>query len=185
MQCPVCKETTLIKKSGENRPLGKTCSKCEGHWITYPDYQAWLKNQKHNKVESEADSVEAKISYESTKHALLCPDCGRILQKYRIAHDLDLILDHCGGCHGVWFDNNEWEAIKTKGIHKEVHLFFTDAWQTQMRDEISKKTMEAVYDEKFGPETHKELKRLKEWLDQQPQQSALIAYLKSDAPYEV
>jgi len=55
--------------------------------------------------------------------AKICPDCGRILIKYRVDNSLDFYVEHCGNCNGIWFDKNEWDNIKLNNLHDRYTTF--------------------------------------------------------------
>ncbi|MCP4013883.1 MAG: zf-TFIIB domain-containing protein, partial [Phycisphaeraceae bacterium] len=40
---------------------------------------------------------------------LTCPKCGSTMEKVDFQ---SIVVDRCGGCHGMWFDNLEHEKLK-------------------------------------------------------------------------
>jgi Zn-finger nucleic acid-binding protein len=103
--------------------------------------------------------------------------------RYRIQPDLDLWIDHCGGCNGMWFDNNEWAYLRHHGLHRHLHFYFTDAWQTRLRQEEKRRQRRRRYEEQFGADTLARLDALRNWLHGHAHADALIAYLAAEDPY--
>lgn len=118
-----------------------------------------------------------------TKEAILCPDCGRFLRRFKIWPDIKFHLDRCGSCNGVWFDANEWEALRDQNLHHKVNMFFTDVWQQKLRTEEMKSRLEKMYVEKFGPTDYQKIKEVRTWLEGHPQGGSLLVYLTDKDPY--
>ena len=70
---------------------------------------------------------------DSSQRALICPESGRLLLRYRVGHGLRFHIDRSPATGGVWLDKGEWEALKSKGLHVSLHLIFTAAYQRQIR----------------------------------------------------
>ncbi|MDP6364108.1 MAG: zf-TFIIB domain-containing protein [Candidatus Poseidoniia archaeon] len=59
---------------------------------------------------------------EGEGHDVDCPHCARRMQ-LTIIPESEVQLDICGGCHGIWFDKDELEALQKtdgKGVAKGV-----------------------------------------------------------------
>ncbi|MGK7924001.1 MAG: zf-TFIIB domain-containing protein [Spirulina sp.] len=182
MKCPVCRTSELTSVNLEEYLQAQTCPQCEGNWISAEDYQQWL--DKHGET---LPQKEPEISFDlkdNTK-AKLCPQCQRILIKYKVGHGVDFFLDHCSSCNGVWFDKNEWKALKERNLHDEVHYIFTKSWQKKIRDEEVREMLDSMYVTKFGKETYEEAKRIRAWLEEQPETMTLLAFLGDENPYEL
>ena len=104
--------------------------------------------------------------------------------RYRVGRGLSFYLDHCGSCNGVWFDRNEWEALKQRNLHDEVHLVFSNAWQNQLRQEEARDILDTIYSEKFQ-EDYEKIKEIKAWLDDHPERSQILSYSSNPDPYSV
>ena len=183
MKCPVCKTHELQPIELEKNLLASGCKQCGGHWISTTNYWNWLK--KHDPSLPEKPFAEVAFHVDDTIKAKLCPDCGRILIKYKVGHGIDFFLDHCDGCNGVWLDRHEWDVLKSRNLHDELHRIFTTPWQNRVREEEIKAKLEKFYTEKFGQEDHDELKRIRQWINQHPQRSALLGYLNDENPYKI
>lgn len=181
-RCPVCHDVELSRCYLETDLPAYSCQHCSGMWMSANEYLAWLNTQP---AASAADvAVDESLPLLSdTKKAILCPDCGYILRRYRISPDLDFHLNRCGHCNGIWFDQNEWDVLKTHHLHQQVNLFFTEPWQQQLRAEEMRRRFEQMYADKFGTEEYTKIKEIRTWLIEHPQGPALLAYLTDKDPY--
>jgi len=105
--------------------------------------------------------------------------------RYRVLPNVHFYLDRCGNCNGVWFDKNEWEVLVARNLHDKVNQFFTQPWQTKIRDEAAHAMLEQLYLEKFGTEDYAKIKDIWNWLMQNPHRAMLLAYLQSNNPYKM
>lgn len=179
MKCSACgarEETTVRLDAG---PDAVQCRKCGGHWVSSKNYDAW-RSQSGPPVPARTDPA---VEVRDSQKAKMCPECGRIMAKYRVGHGLDFYLDHCDGCGGVWLDPNEWEALRSKGLHDSLHQVFSSAWQKQVREDEARRVMEQTYLKRFGAEAFEKAKEAREWIHRHPEKQALIAFLADEEPY--
>lgn len=182
MNCPLCKTHALAPVELESQLQAYRCEHCGGAWIEANDYLAWLKE--YGPPQPATPAPEGPIAVLEIDIAKLCPADGHILLKYKIGHDIPFALDRCSTCNGVWFDPHEWEALKQRTLHDEVNSIFTEPWQRRVREEEHRRTMRAIYLDRFGEKDYAELRRIKAWLDGHPQQGPLLAYLSNPNPYK-
>jgi len=183
MKCPVCKTKQCLPVELADGLKAVTCDSCGGHWLSYRNYGAWLKD--HGDTLPENPLAEIEFDVDDVRDAKLCPECQRILLKYKVGHGLDFFVDHCPGCGGIWLDRNEWEALQRKNLHDEIHKIFSTAWQKQVRGDRMKEKLEQAYTNRLGAEVYAEAKSIREWLQQQPQKQAILSFLADDDPYKV
>ena len=181
-KCPVCKTAELSQQFLEDGLPAYQCHNCSGLWISADEYVSWVKTQSHQPVD-EID-IHTPMPKSDAKRALICPECGHILHGYKIWPDIDFQLDRCENCNGVWFDRDEWAALKAHGLHDQVNLFFTEPWQHKLRPEETRRRFERMYLDRFGPEDYAEIKRIRAWLKQHPHGANLLAYLTDEDPYK-
>ncbi len=182
MDCPVCKTVKLSDVALEPNLWTQHCDSCGGHWLGLNAYQAWRDRQREILPEKmPSGEVPEAVT---VKRAKLCPQCDHLLLKYKLGRATEITLDHCGQCGGVWFDQNEWLALKDRHLHDEVYRIFTQAWQKQVREELSRENLSRHYVQKFGAENYAKIRDIKAWLLAHPQSAALIAYLQDADPYK-
>ena len=182
MKCPLCKTIALQTITLEEHLKAENCQKCQGSWISSERYWQWL--DIHGDILPEK-IPEIHFDTKDSQQAKLCPECNRILVKYKVGHGVNFFLDHCSNCNGVWFDKNEWESLKERNLHDEVHYIFTKSWQKQILKEEIESNLDTLYRNKFGVEDYLNLRKFKQWLDKHPQRLALLAYLNDENPYEL
>jgi Zn-finger nucleic acid-binding protein len=187
-ECPVCKVEFKHILLERNLPAS-TCKKCEGVWISSSEYFSWLTPQEQGISTEQLTLAQGEIVVplpvaDTIRKALLCPDCGHILRRFKIWPDFDFQLDHCGGCNGIWFDRNEWQVLKLNNLHHAVHLFFTKAWQEKLRDEEMRRRLAKMYQKKFSQEDYEKIQEIRAWLAEHPHGRELLAYLTDIDPYQ-
>jgi Zn-finger nucleic acid-binding protein len=121
------------------------------------------------------ESTELPVA-DSTK-AKLCPECGHILTRRMVGHGIDFQIDRCGACGGIWFDKNEWEILRDRNLHDDVHFIFSSAWQHRLVEDQQKKTHEKRIETILGPSDYAQLKDFKKWILNHPRRSTMMAYL--------
>jgi Zn-finger nucleic acid-binding protein len=182
MACAECRTVELQQIALEPGLPAYACPACEGIWIASTHYWEWL--DKHGPTLPEKPACAAPpLPVVETRRAKICPGCGHILIKYRVGHDITFSLDQCGHCNSFWFDKNEWQVLKSRNLHDEVHKMFTAPWQRRIREEESRRTWQQIYTERFGEQDYADIRRIKAWIDQHPERQSLLAYLVSENPY--
>jgi len=109
------------------------CPKSGGFWIPLQSYTAWQEKHPSPQTEASPNANAAVAADDSARRALICPESGRLLLRYRVGHGLPFHVDRSPATGGVWLDKGEWEALKNKGLHISLHLIFTAAYQRQVR----------------------------------------------------
>jgi Zn-finger nucleic acid-binding protein len=180
-KCPVCKETELSRSFLETGLPAYECGQCDGIWVSANEYLAWQRTQAATSTEEV--SLDTPLPISDTRVAILCPDCDHILRRYKISPDLEFHLNRCGHCNGVWFDQNEWQMLKSRNLHHQVNTFFTEPWQRKLREEEMRRRFEKMYREKFGAEDYARIKEIRAWLVEHSQGMSLLAYLTDQDPY--
>jgi Zn-finger nucleic acid-binding protein len=182
MDCPVCKRPSLERTLLEAGLAAYRCAGCEGTWMPSDLYWEWRKRQSEDLPE--LPPAEGDLDVQDTGEARLCPRCRHLLLPYRVGHGIPFTLDHCHQCNGVWCDRAEWEELRARNLHDNLHQMFSSPWQSRVRAEEHRMALEQIYSAKFGPEDYRELRRIKDWLYRHPQQMALLAYLNDPDPYK-
>ena len=183
MNCPLCKTCQLEHVELEKNLKADYCKDCGGHWVSSGNYDSWLKQ--HGPTTPEKPFSEVSFDINDSEKAKICPQCGSLLLKHKVGHGLDFYLDHCVGCGGVWLDMNEWNALKDKNLHDEIHRIFSTAWQKQIRIEKMHDKLDIIYENRFGKEEYEKIKQTREWVQNNPQKLAVLAFLRDKDPYKV
>ena len=186
MQCPVCKETRMEPDELAENLITHACATCGGHYIKSERYFSWLKQHGENLPEK-PPGEQASLPVPDSRPGKLCPECGAFLIRHKVGHGIDFHLDRCGRCGGIWLDKNEWQVLKGRNLHDDVHFVFSEAWQTQVKQEERSKqyrdVVVGVLDGKLAQHCSQadiaRLKEFKDWIDDHPCRKELYAYLAS------
>jgi Zn-finger nucleic acid-binding protein len=179
MQCPVCKKPSMGPVDLEPDLHASECSSCSGTWIARSSYDAW---RSKNPVDLPENPVTATIGVADVPKAKICPLCGHLLLKYQVGHGLQLSIDYCTACGGIWLDKGEWKAIKAKNLHDNLHQIVSLQWQTDVRRKEVHESIEQAYVKHLGKEAYEKAKDTRAWLRQQSQKALILAYLAEKTP---
>ena len=181
MYCPVCKDKRLTTSQLEEHLKAGHCSGCDGHWLARSNYENWTAHHT-----SEATPYEhVKLDTQDVAHAKLCPECSRIMGRFKVGRGADFYVDRCSCCGGVWLDQHEWLALKKHDLHTQVERIFTTQRERETREADVAERLDAIYRDRFGTEVYAELKRVRGWLQEHPASDQLFAYLRDEDPYRV
>lgn len=183
MQCPVCKTNRCTVGELDNHLRATTCETCGGHWISHKEYTKWLAQCEQVRAADSFSDVE--FDAKDVHDAKLCPECGKILLKYKVGHGLDFFVDHCSGCGGIWLDGNEWDVLQGHNLHDQILNIFSTSWQSQVRGEQMAKRLDEVYANRLGEEAYEKAKTFRQWLKHHPQRQAVLAFLTDTDPYKI
>jgi len=82
MKCPVCKNIFLEKTSLLDELYAYSCKSCGGNWMRYEDY--WKCHESNPNPANKPLDIKTHLPVNDIIQAKICPDCGRILIKYRV-----------------------------------------------------------------------------------------------------
>jgi Zn-finger nucleic acid-binding protein len=180
MNCPICSGVSLTQTTLEADLPGYVCEQCHGNWISSREYWRWLERHGPTLPEKAPDGPEVEAV--DTEQIKTCPECRRLMLRYQVGHGTGIGLDQCGACNGIWFDRGEWDLLKSRNLHDEVHLVFTAPWQSAVRKEASRARLDAIYRQRFGAD-YDEVKRIRSWVDAHPARDQILAFLTDHDPY--
>jgi len=180
MRCPVCQRGGFEQQELEPKLRALRCPTCGGHWIGAAQYWMWRNQHGPSLPERTPDHVESELPVTDTAKAKLCPECQRLLTRYRVGHGTSFVIERCGNCAGVWLDANEWESLRARNLHDDLHFIFSEAWQNAVGREQREQAREKLMTSKLGEADVDELKRIKAWLDNHPHKSELYAMLLNE-----
>lgn len=179
MKCPVCQNVALGSLELQAGVLAQKCTACGGHWLNSLQFANWITAVQTGNVEGAAE-LKFPLPVHEPKAAKLCPDCGRFMTRYKVGHTLPFALDRCGHCGGTWFDGNEWQTLRGSEFWDRIHLIFSPAWQTRVRQAEQRAQRESQLVAALGARDYAEAKRIKGWLDSHPHRDVIFAYLSAE-----
>jgi Zn-finger nucleic acid-binding protein len=152
------------------------CPASGGLWIPLQAYLSWKEQQPDLPVTANTDGSPV-FSDEPKHRALICPESGRLLLRYRVGHGLTFHIDRSPATGGVWLDKGEWEALKGKGLHISLHLIFTAAYQRQIRSSEYSQTLTETFRDRIGPGDFAKVTEFANWLNHHPKGRDICCYL--------
>jgi len=181
MNCPICKTSLEYHALLESQMPAYRCASCQGVWISANEYLRWVQTQ--GAVLPEKSASDADLPTWDTPGLKLCPACGHFLMRYRVLPGAQFYVDRCGHCNGVWLDKGELDVLVERNLHDKINQFFTQPWQTHLREEETHHALDKLYREKFGIGDYARLREMRAWLAEHPLRSMLLAYLQAEDPY--
>jgi Zn-finger nucleic acid-binding protein len=181
-KCPVCLTPELLRTELEPNLSSFSCYECDGHWIRGKEYWDWVETHGTNLAERLHENET--LSLAEPGKPIDCPECRYRMTKYLVGRGLDFSVDHCAGCKGIWLDHNEWEALRKRNLHDDLHSMFTSFWQAEAHRQARKKRMEQIYIDRFGDDDYSEIKRIRLWLETKTDREGLLAFLTDKDPYD-
>lgn len=111
------------------------CPTSGGHWLPYKNYWRWLDMQStrpsHLPVDESQPPSTTRLDADKPIHK--CPETGALMTRFKVGHGFPFSIDHSPA--GLWFDEGEWQALRKRNFHEDVHLIMTSPWQTRVRKE--------------------------------------------------
>src|SRR6266568_3902359 len=117
----------------------------------------WLKEHGDTLPEKSVDHT-AELPVHDSKNAKVCLDCGHLMLRNKVGHGIPFYVDRCSACGGIWLDKNEWEILKSRNLHDEIHMVFTSVWQSSNRKKEQESNYEKAMAEALGEKDFSELK---------------------------
>jgi Zn-finger nucleic acid-binding protein len=167
----------LRSSSLEENLQTQECQDCGGHWVQAFQYWRWLDAHGPNLPEKPADEI-GDLELCDSEETKVCPECTRLTMHCRVGHGVDFYLDRCSHCGGIWFDRNEWAALKARNLHDDTHYIFSNAWQDRLRREEQSAQREARVRDLLGDDAYDEVGRFKIWLATQEHRALILGYLR-------
>lgn len=179
MHCPACNPPRKLEptplESGELR--ARSCASCRGTFIRSVDYWKWRAQHPENLPELPPGDPPVPLAPDSGG-LRCCPDCEYVMARMRIGHGVPFAVDRCRNCEGAWLDGGEWEALKARQLHDDLHLVFDEAWQRAIRFEEQAMRTEESFKRRLGDDIYARIRSVREWLDEHPKRSEIFAYLQ-------
>ena len=110
----------------------------------------------------------------------MCPQCQRVMLKFRIAAQTNQKLDYCGHCDVVWIDKGEWELLAQTGLLQSVTRIFTDSWQHTIRKQDSMENEKIQLKKLFEESDLEEILRFRKWLNIHPLKHHILRILNKN-----
>ena len=133
MNCPTCTPARALAAVELEAPwlIAHECDGCGGHWISATAYREFWTHHPKNLPERPAAAGESRAA--DGPYLRRCPECDYILGRFRVGRGIPFTLDQCRNCGGAWFDAGEWQALRDRNLHDDLHFILSDDWQDEVR----------------------------------------------------
>jgi Zn-finger nucleic acid-binding protein len=175
MRSPLHSDKEMVELELEPGLRVFECPASKGIWIPLDAYLTWQQNGgKANPLPH--DQPVASID-DSGRRALLCPESGRLLLRYRVSHDLPFQIDRSPFTGGAWLDKGEWDVLKSRSLHNQMHLIFTSQYQAKLRAAEFAKVLEDTFRKRIGAADFHKVQDICQWIGSHPQRRDILCYL--------
>ena len=152
------------------------CRDSGGHYIPADAYWRWLHRQP-GRLPHLPPPPDGAPPTEETSTPKLCPETGTLMLRFKVGYGFPFSIDR-SITGGIWLDSGEWEALRARHFHDELHLVFTAPWQAAIRNEAARKGERDLLETRFGADLMTQIDTLKARLADHPHRNAALAYLQ-------
>ncbi|MEM1446838.1 MAG: zf-TFIIB domain-containing protein [Planctomycetota bacterium] len=178
MRCPIHPNTSLEPQTIEPGIEVMTCPKCQGIWMSMAAYWDWRKTLKDPLPNLQAERGGSDVALVDSEAGKRCPFDGAFLIRHQVGHGIDFHVDRCGRCGGIWLDAGEWETLRTRQMHDDLHLIFTSSWQAEVRRQRRAKADEQLLLDRLGQADYRRAVETKNWIDGSTESELLYAFFE-------
>ena len=179
MKCPRCKTADLKPTMIEENLPALGCGTCHGSLVSLVYYRHWAETQKPPQAGEVAGNATTLETTDTTT-AIICPKCGRLMTKHKLAGSVANRVDVCSSCDEAWLDRGEWELLEALQLSHDMPSIFTDQWQRRIRRQMSDDVRRSILERSVGDAAAARVEDFKGWLGSQSKKSEIMAYLYRD-----
>lgn len=177
MLCPQCRTPSFDSYSPEAGLEAIRCATCFGLFISSARYFAFVSTSPDQAVEQPPPPVVS-----DQREIKLCPACTKFMHYYAVGHGVSFGIDKCNTCGAVWLNAGEWEELRRRQIHRNLHTIASDIWQERVRREIRAAAERAGMLRRLGAEDLEKLEGISAWVQSHPHATEILAYLRRAVP---
>lgn len=107
---------------------------------------------------------------------LICPETGQLMQRFKVGRGFEFYVDR-SPTGSVWLDSGEWEALRGRQFHDELHLIFTAPWQDAVKTEELAASREAALRERLGDDLFSKIEEVGQLIAGHENEQLAMAYL--------
>ncbi|MEM7014329.1 MAG: hypothetical protein AAF585_22940 [Verrucomicrobiota bacterium] len=174
MQSPVGSHRTLVAVELDEGLTAYQCPETLGIWLPSHCYLRWLQRQQRL-AHLPPPAEEAPIA-ETDRINKPCPETSSLMQPFRVGHGFNFRIDR-SITGGIWLDGGEWEQLKERSFHDELHLVFTAPWQKANREAQQVESNRQLLEEKLGADLFEKVDEVRERLEAHPARQETLAFL--------
>ena len=164
MHSPIHNDVVLERVELEPGLEAWQCPKSQGVWIPLQSYTTWHEAHRDH-VRGLPPDYRPIIDTSAPQRALICPESGCVL------------IDRSPKTGGIWPEPGEWDALKSKNLHEEMHLIFGAPYQRRLRTNESRVQLKKLFAQRIGAADLVRVNEFKHWLSQHKHRREIVAYL--------
>lgn len=176
MHSPIHNDVILERVELEPGLEAWQCPKSKGVWIPLQSYTTWHEGHR-DKVRELAPDYRPVVETSGNSRALICPESGCVLIRHRVGNGLSFHIDRSPKTGGVWLEAGEWDALKSKNLHEEMHMIFGAPYQRRLRNDESRVQLKKLFAQRLGAGDFVRVNEFKHWLNQHKHKREIVAYL--------
>lgn len=178
MISPVVKGQRLERVLLEPGLTAYRCSVSKGVYIPVGAYFRWLAQQSERLPHLPKAEIGAQKVVDDDSRVKICPESGQIMQRFAVGHGFTFYIDR-SPTGSIWLDGGEWETLRARNFHDELHLVFTAPWQDQVRYARSAEVHRELLIERLGSELFAKVEQLRIELLAHEQRDIALAHLQN------
>lgn len=176
MKSPLFPDTALLKQEIEPGLTSYVCPRSQGIWLPLPSYLAW-RERRDSTAPVVASEEVPELSEAADRKPLFCPESGALLARYRVGHGLQFQIDRSPMTGGIWLDHGEWQALKSKGLHHELHRIFTAPYQRAIRNASYQDRLRESFQQRIGADSFAKVQAFRDWMAAHPHAADIRAFM--------
>jgi len=177
MRSPVVSKLQMERVVLEEGLEAFRCSESSGVFLPVEFYFRWLSGQKERLPHLPVSKDNSGVELVDSEGIKICPESGQLMQRYRVGHGFSFYLDR-SPFGSIWFDKGEWEALRERQFHDELHLIFTAPWQDRVRDEKKLKVERDILLDRLGEDLLGKIEKLRNDLEEHEFRDLAVAFLR-------
>ena len=175
MKSPVGNHSRLVRTELEPKFHVYQCPETHGIWFSARSYWRWVSSQPSRLEHVNASDKPAPPSnFDGVPK--FCPESGTLMASYAVGHEFSFRIER-SVTGGIWLDGGEWEQLKSRNYHDELHLIFTAPWQREERKRRLEAATESAFREKLGSDLYDRLSKVCDELKDHPFRDEALALL--------
>lgn len=170
--CPSCDKQELRHALLANNLAVLGCNHCKGALVSLVSYRHWIERNP-----AQSSSTPSAVSADDSRHALVCPKCKSVMNKYLVSSAVPNRIDYCAHCEEIWLDNGEWQLVEDFARSGHLTTILTRPWQRRIRQEIAHDMETKRLHDLLGAD-YQRFEDLQNWLEAHPHRDEIIAHLQ-------
>jgi len=180
MKSPVADHLPMQREELEPGLVVHRCTQTGGVWVAADTYWKWLRKNPgrlpHLPASELCETELLGAEADTDAQAKLCPVSGTLMMRYRVGHGFKFHVERSAN-GGIWLDGGEWEQLRARNFHDELHLMFAAPWQREIREQAQSEGAEKRLRENVGDELYERLVDIRSVLSGHPARQEAIAFL--------